>query len=267
MREISMYKKNHVPPALLMIEKTFELLEILSSDRKNATLPELAATVGMSRTKTLNLLNTLNSKGMVEANEKTGQYHLGLEAITLSRKILTSDNIILYAHSVIEELARKHDEAVYLTVDSGSEVLFLDMVDCEQQIKASPLIGKRFHSFSNAAGMVMKALESRDLWERLIKKKGRKGTDTYDFDALESELQKIRTTGVAVDNGGLGDGIITVAVAVRDYAGQAVGAIAMLGPSFRMLTERVEQEIIPSMVREANLLSQKFGYAPSVVTT
>ena len=264
MRQISPHKKNDVPPALVMIEKTFELLEVLSSDRKNASLLELAATIGMSRTKTLNLLNTLNSKGMIEANVKTGQYHLGLGAITLSRKIMMSDNVILYGHSVIEELARKHDEAVYLTVDSGCDVVFLDMVDCEQQIKASSLVGKRFPSFSNAAGKVMKALESRDLWERLIKKRGRKGADTYDIDALESELQKIRSAGVAVDNGGLGDGIITVAVAVRDYAGQAVGAIAMLGPSFRMLTERVEQEIIPSMVREAGILSQKFGYVPAL---
>jgi DNA-binding IclR family transcriptional regulator len=52
-----------------------------------------------------------------------------------------------------------------------------------------------------------------------------------------------------------------VAVAVRDYAGKVVGAITMLGPSFRMLAGRLESEIIPSMLEGAEMLSEKFGYA------
>jgi len=54
-----------------------------------------------------------------------------------------------------------------------------------------------------------------------------------------------------------------VAVAVRDYAGKVVGAITMLGPSFRMFTDRLENEIIPSLMEGAELLSEKFGYAPA----
>jgi DNA-binding IclR family transcriptional regulator len=52
-----------------------------------------------------------------------------------------------------------------------------------------------------------------------------------------------------------------VAVAVKDYAGKVIGAITMLGPSFRMLSERLEQEIIPSLIEGADLLSMKLGYA------
>jgi DNA-binding IclR family transcriptional regulator len=66
-----------------------------------------------------------------------------------------------------------------------------------------------------------------------------------------------------VDTGGLGDGVISVAVAVRDYAGKVVGAITVLGPSFRMFAERLENEIIPSLMEGAELLSEKFGYAPA----
>jgi DNA-binding IclR family transcriptional regulator len=52
-----------------------------------------------------------------------------------------------------------------------------------------------------------------------------------------------------------------VAVAIRDYAGKVVGALTMLAPSFRMLQERLEQEIVPSMREGAEILSMKFGYA------
>jgi len=81
------------------------------------------------------------------------------------------------------------------------------------------------------------------------------------MDRLASELTDIRARGVAIDSGGLGEGIISVAVAVRDYAGKVVGAITLIGPSFRMLAERLESKIIPSMLEGGELLSEKFGYA------
>jgi hypothetical protein len=37
----------------------------------------------------------------------------------------------------------------------------------------------------------------------------------------------------------------------------------MLGPSFRFLKERIEKEIIPSLIEGAALASEKFGYMPA----
>jgi DNA-binding IclR family transcriptional regulator len=59
----------------------------------------------------------------------------------------------------------------------------------------------------------------------------------------------------------LGEGVISVAVAVRDYAGKVIGALTMLGPSFRMVASRLENEIVPSLLEGAEILSMKFGYA------
>lgn len=148
-----------------------------------------------------------------------------------------------------------------MTVLTGDDVMFLDMVDCGQKVKAAPLIGRRFPFFSNAPGKIIKALESRDM-ERIFKK-GRRGKPICDLRTLESELVDIRRRGVAVDCNGLGDGVIGVAVAVRDYAGKVIGAITLLGPSFRMLTERLENEIVPSLIEGAAMISEKFGYSPA----
>jgi DNA-binding IclR family transcriptional regulator len=121
-------------------------------------------------------------------------------------------------------------------------------------------VGKRFPFFTNAAGKVIKALESRDLLEKLFKR-GRNRQRLPDLATLETELNTIREKGVAVDSGGMGDGVITVAVAVKDYAGKVIGALTMIGPSFRMMTDRIENEIVPSLVEGAEMLSMKFGYA------
>ncbi|HJV66294.1 MAG TPA: IclR family transcriptional regulator [Geomonas sp.] len=261
------------------VKKALELIEKLAESKEQLTLPELADSVSFSRNRTFRLLETLIEKGLVERDTVSGAYRLGSRTVTLGQKLAGTANlanhtkaelrrpadgshIVSYAHPILEELARKHEEAVYMTVIKDNEVLFLNMVDCARPIKAEPMVGRKFPFFTNAAGKVMKAVDSWDLLERLCRRDEGRGREP-DLDKLARELQEIRTTGVAVDNGGMGEGIITVAVAVRDYAGKVVGAITMLGPSFRMLAERVENEIIPSLQEGAGALSARFGYLPA----
>jgi DNA-binding IclR family transcriptional regulator len=241
------------------VADAFMLLEALMDQSATPTLTRLSTRLGLNSNKTLRLLSTLCEIGVAERDPLSGNYKLGAYSIALAQKLLMNSSVVSHAHPIMESLAQKHDEAVYLTVIQDDQVLFLDMVDCAQQVKAAPLVGNRYPFFTNAAGKVIKALDSRELLEKVLRKARKKGT-VPDLDNLVSELQEIRKAGVALDSGGLGDGIISVAVAVRDYAGKAVGAITMLGPSFRMIASRLEDEIIPSMLEGAELLSEKFGY-------
>lgn len=246
--------------AVSTVEKALDLLEILTEEPGDATLPYLADRLEASRNKTFRLLATLEKRGLVEREEWSGSYRLGIPAVELAQRFLRSASLIRHAHPVMEGLARKHDEAVYMTVLRGDEVLFLDMVDCDRQVKAASFVGKRFPFFTNASGKAIKALQSRELpWKQ--GKRQKNGNAAPDLVELEMELNTIREKGVAIDSEGLGEGVISVAVAVRDYAGKVVGALTMLGPSFRMVASRLENEIIPSLVEGAEILSMKFGYA------
>lgn len=242
------------------VVKAFDLLDSLAAEDANPTVPVLAKKLELSRNKVFRLLATLEDKGLIERDIATGTYRLGLCAFEMAQHILKSASLIRMAHPIMEELARKHDEAIYITVMNNDEVLFLDMVDSFQQIKTIPLVGRRFPFFTNAAGKAIKAMSSLDALERMARH-GARHKGIPDIKKLETELWDIRQKGVAVDFGGLGDGICAVAVAIRDYAGKVVGALTLLAPSFRMLQERLEMEIIPSMQEGAEVLSMKFGYA------
>jgi DNA-binding IclR family transcriptional regulator len=260
------------------VKKALELLEKLAESQEQLTLQSLAESINFSSAKTYRLLATLSEQGLVERDAVSSAYQLGERTAAFGKKLLDnsslandahpvmqmlldSSDLVSYSHTIMEKLVRRYDEAMYMTVLKDNEVLFLNMVDCDQMIKAGPLVGRKFPFFTNAAGKVMKAVDSWDLLEKLCKSDRRTGRRP-DMGKLASEMKEIRATGVAIDNGGLGDGIISVAVAVRDYAGKVVGALTMLGPSFRMLAERIDNEIIPSLQESAELLSKRFGYAP-----
>jgi len=245
------------------VVKAFDLLETLAAEDSNPTVPVLASRLELSRNKVYRLLATLEDKGLIERDEATGTYRLGLCAFEMAQHILQSASLIRLAHPVMEELAHKHDEAIYITVMNNDEVLFLDMVDSFQQIKTIPLVGRRFPFFTNAAGKAIKAMSSSDVLEKFGKRQANK-TGIPNIKQLESELDNIRKSGIAVDFGGLGEGICAVAVAIRDYTGKVVGALTLLAPSFRMLQERLDKEIIPSMLDGAEVISMKFGYAKIV---
>ena len=233
------------------VEKGVALLEMLADAEQDCSVSALARKAGLSRYKTMRLLESLEEKGVLRCAVESGRY---------AENEAAYQSLVEEARPVLESLARQHNEAVYLTILKGDEVLFLDMVDCQWQVKAEPLVGKRFPFFSNAAGKVMRAIDSWDLLEK-IGKRWRRGQVRFpDLDGFRSELELIREQGVAVDCGGMGEGVITVAVAVRDYAGKVVGALTMLGPSFRLIGARLEQEIIPSLCLGGETLSMKFGY-------
>lgn len=240
------------------VDRALDLLEILAEHEEGIGLAELAAKVKLSRNGAFRILQTLHAKGLVEKGAKVGTYRLGFCSVTLAQKLMKNMSVVNYAHPVLEDLARTLHEDVYLTVLKDDDVLFLDMVDCDQQIKTTPLLGRMVPLLTNAAGKVMKSFDSRDVLWRRFKRKG-----TNELEKLDEELKEIRARGVAVDSGGLGDGIISVAVAIRDYTGKVVGAITLIGPSFRVLAERLETEIIPSLKNSADILSGRFGYCPA----
>lgn len=241
-----------------------EVLELLSdTSNDNTNIITISQKLGLPRNKIFRILSTLVELGIAEKDGNRNTYHLGITAFEFAQKLLRPASVITNAHEVIEELAQKHQEDVYLTVMCNQEVLFLDMADCRQQVKPSPLVGKRFPFFNTAAGKVMAAMGlSADHVGELIGKGRRKKSD-ISLEQLTEELAQIRSNGIAVDENSLGEGVVSVAVPFKDYAGKILGAITLLGPSFRMLSDRVEKEIIPSMQEYAEQLSCRFGYLPA----
>ena len=173
------------------VEHALDILEILAAESAGCSVQHIASRLGVSRNKAFRLVATLEERGLVVRDDLSGNCRIGLATVEMAQKLINSVNLVRLAHPVMESLARKHDEAVYLTVLQGDEVLFLDMVDSGQNIKAASLVGRRFPFFTNAAGKALKALESIDVVERFFRRHRRKECKV-DLEALESELESIR---------------------------------------------------------------------------
>lgn len=243
----------------MSMDDIFSILELLKVDGKGVTTAGVAAALGTSRVRASRFLVILDGRGIVERDER-GAYTLSLSAVGLARHLMNKMSIIGHARPVLEELSKKHCEAVYLSVLRDDEVIILDVAEMYRKEAGASLVGKRFPALTTTAGKAIRAIQSRDLIEKLFRGR-RKRVRKSDLTEIFDELDGIRSKGVAVDVGSLEEGMGSVAAAVRDYAGKVVCALTVLGPSFRMFTERIESEIAPSLMAGAELLSQKFGCA------
>ena len=138
----------------------------------------------------------------------------------------------------------------------------LDSVDTDQAVRLVSQIGESLPLHCTAVGKAHLAFEAdADLKGRLPEglKKFTARTIT-ERPALVQHLRKIIDAGYAVDEGEYQDDVSSIAVPIRDYTGRMVGTLAVSGPSYRMSSERIEKDMVPTMTKAGTELSSRLGF-------
>ncbi len=215
------------------VENALNVLEALCEEENEVRISRLSEKLDMNKTSVFRLLATLENRGYVEREKDSGKYKLGLSAYEMGQKFLSKMDLLKMARPVMGKLVRECNEAVYIAVRSGEEVLFLDSVDTPQQVKIVTLVGKRYPFMSTSAGRVLAGhAEINENWQQ--------ETDT--------------------DCGALGEGIASIAVPLMDGSGKKPGSLCMIGPEFRLTPEKVSKELLPSLAEAGMVISSKLGF-------
>ena len=111
------------------VGKSIAILELLVKDSAGLTIAHIASELGMRRSTVLGIMSSLEGCGFVARNGQ-GLYLPDLLAVEVAvGRLLNSVGILSHARPILDGLARKHGEAVYLTVLRDDEVIFLDIAD------------------------------------------------------------------------------------------------------------------------------------------
>jgi IclR family KDG regulon transcriptional repressor len=232
------------------VDNALDVLEALCDEGDEVRISQLSERLGMNKTSIFRLLATFENRGYVEKEQKSGKYKLGLSAYEMGQKFLSRMVLLRKAKPVMEKLIRECNEAIYLAVPSGDEILLLDMVDTTQQVKIIPLLGKRYPITGPSAGRVILAHGENH----------RANCSLDEMAALEAELPRIRTQGNCYDQGIFGEGIASLAAPLIDAQGNIPGSLCMVGPEFRLSPDKIEQDLLPKLTEAGIVISSKLGY-------
>jgi DNA-binding IclR family transcriptional regulator len=250
--------------AVRSVDRAASLLLALGDSQGEAGVTELARRLGLHKSTASRLLATLEKRGLVEQDEESGKYRLGLIVIRLAERAEQTLDLRALAMPELDRLARATRETTGLGVLNGDQMITVAQADGPNLAAMGDWTGRGAPLHSVAAGKVLLA----SLPEREILRLVRRGLDPCTertitkLEPLLEELAKVRRRGFATAFGEFDPARNAVATPVHDARGQVIAALQIWGPAFRVTPRRVP-ELVQAAREAAAAVSVRLGGTPA----
>jgi DNA-binding IclR family transcriptional regulator len=245
------------------VDRALDILECFGYSKEELGVTELSKKLRLPKNNVFRLLATLECRGYIEQDRRSGNYRLGIKTFEVGNVFLHHLGLRRQARPVLEEMVARCNETAYLAVADGPEIVYILLQETSHTVRVVPRMAQRLPAHSTAAGKVQLAYESQDRLAEILRERPlRPGVSTTpaDMRAFHAHLREVAKQGYAVDDEEVDPGVRSVASPVRDYSKRVVAAVGLLGPATRFTPERVEAELLPLVVEAGTRLSQRLGY-------
>lgn len=248
-----------------VIDKMFQILELIRQSDGSATINELAKASRVPRSTVYRVLNTLADHNAVVRSGRGG-YKLGFRLVSLAAGVDTSVNnetLARLAQPILQKLAMETGETSKLTILSDGAAEVLEVVLSPNAMAPSSRVGSRFALHAGAASKALLAFADERTQANVLENSMEPMTKSTIVDAqkLRLEIEDIRRTGVSYDRGEWNINVNAVATPIFDFAGRLVGAISV--SYFADAEHRDAQlRLVEPLKAAAQAISGLLGFAP-----
>jgi DNA-binding IclR family transcriptional regulator len=245
------------------VDRALDILEAFNYNEEELGVTELSHKLNLHKNNVFRLLATLETRGYIEQDRKTGNYRLGIKIFEVANVFLHHLGLRRQARPILEELVSKCNETAYLAVTEGTDVVYVLMHETTHTVRVIPRLGHRLPAYCTASGKIQLAFESQDHLRELFKDRALRqltANTIADFDRLLEHLAEVARQGFAVDNEELEEGVCCLAAPVRDYSHKVVAGVGLSGPVWRFSPERIQNELVPLVKEAGTKISQRLGY-------
>lgn len=227
------------------------VLEAFSVSEPLLGVNEIARRVDLHKSTASRVLGTLQQLDLVERDESSGRFRLGLGLIGLAGPLLAHLDVRSVSYPALQELVRRTSETAALCVWSGHESIVVEQISSTRLVKHTTPLGTRFSDITSASVRVLLAEHSDVAVQRLIARGlvGGCGADDAEVGELLQRLASVRAEGVAINDGESDPEELSVAAPIRDHREQAVAAVLLSVPRSRATPFLVQDHV--RRVREA----------------
>jgi DNA-binding IclR family transcriptional regulator len=234
------------------LEKTFNIIELLSKTPRGLRLSEMSAELGLPSSSIHHIVSMLRCYDYVDQDPDNKRYRLGFKFLVVSSTILNNLDIRRTAHPHLRQLHQKVNETVNLTILRNGQVTFIDKIQKVGGLSLDTYIGFSTAPHAAASGKILLSEMSPGEIEGIYRSKSLKvfGKNTVTtVSQLLKELENVRRLGYALDNEEYYEGVRCVAAPVR-ASSKVVAAVSVTGSIFTMTMEKINKEII-GLVKDA----------------
>jgi IclR family transcriptional regulator, acetate operon repressor len=241
----------------MAVDRSADLLVRVLESEQPVALTDLASATGIPKSTASRLLSALERRGLIEQDGERGRLRPGPAILRVAERGMLERNVVELARPSLDALAQASGETINLAVPARAGVEHVAQVDSRHFLGTGQWLGRSVDYHCTAVGKVFLAF-GRARLDGLVLRRHAPATITDPL-RLQSELDRVRRTGIATAIDELEPGLAAMAAPVRGAGGDVVAALSITGPTLRMTPPRI-RELQDTLIEEALDLSRRLGH-------
>jgi DNA-binding IclR family transcriptional regulator len=250
------------------VQRAVRLLRHIADGDPVASVSETSKALKINRTTLLRLLHTLEAEGFVQRRNGESGYQVGLSLITLSARVIFSQDMMRVADPILASLAEAVEMSAHLGVLDDAYVLYVLRRTPNAPLASNIRIGSRLPAHATTMGRAILAYMNTPDVDEIFR-----GKPLLRFSAntpttmgeLHAALKQARRDGFVWSMGFFEPSIGSAAVPVLDFAGAPVAALNVSGP-LDLFRDKSRRRLIKQELSAAGLeVSQRLGWPGSSI--
>jgi len=222
------------------LDRTFDLLELLSHFPEGLALRDISLKIGLHKSTVHRLLGSLKNRSYIDQDKDTGRYRLGVAFIALAAPYMNQLDLKTVAEPEMRRLSDRLGVTVFLATLRDDEVVYLDKVERYDGFRRFDIIGRHVPVHCTSLGksllMDLPADSIRAILHRRPPVRQTPRTIT-DIEKNITDMEACRVRGWSSDNEEHEEGVNCVGAPIRDYRSRTVAAISAVWKDERSAEE------------------------------
>ncbi|SAK58491.1 IclR family transcriptional regulator [Caballeronia fortuita] len=249
------------------LERGLRILAEFSAREPVLGAPELSRRIGIPRTTTFRLLQTLEALGFLERVNGDRNFRLGVAVLRLGFEYVNSLELTDFGTPILERLRDATGLSTHLLIRDQRDVVFVAKAQSHEPLFSSVKVhvGTRLPAHATVHGHVLmgdlsmaalKALYPEAQLEKYTERTP--GT----VEELYERVRECAALGYGVSEASFERGISVVTAPVRDHSGAIVAAVAATVPRSDIGVDDEKARLVAEICGAAGELSMRLNYRP-----
>jgi DNA-binding IclR family transcriptional regulator len=250
--------EGHDGGSIPTVLRTLHVLEELAQAGSPITPTEVNSRLGLPKATIHRLFATLEDEGFLIREIDGRAYSPGHRLRKLSVNVLSSLRVRTARLTVLTALAEDIGETCNIALPDRESMIYLERVETKWPLRIQLPVGTHVPFYCTAGGKMYLSSLSRGFLDRYINAaRLTANTDQTitDRNALREEIARTAERGHGEDNEEFMDGMIAIAMPIRDDQQRLMATVSFHAPSVRLSLEQARSHI-PRLREAADELSQ-----------
>ena len=249
------------------LERGLAILSSFHSDRPLIGVSELSRGLELSRSTVHRYVATLAKLGYLQQDSDSKRYRLGPKVLDLGFSALSSMDLLEISAPHLRQLSDETQRTVNLAILDGTDVVYIERCRAarpgQREIDLNLHVGARLPAYCTAMGKAILAFIPEERLEEIIEQIdfAPRGPNTLtDPEAFRVELDKIRTSGIAVNDEELAYGLRSIAAPILSHSGEVLAALNLAVHRTMVSMDELIARFGPAVTQTAHDISLSMGH-------